>query len=107
MIWSDNMVIPKGAENLDEAHAWMDFVYRPEVAAKIASWVNFIPPVKGTREALLQIAEEIKAPDLAELADNPLIFPSQDILANTHIFRGMTEDEEREMEEAFQELIGA
>jgi spermidine/putrescine transport system substrate-binding protein len=107
MIWSDNMVIPKGAQNVDEAHEWMNFVYRPDIAAKIAAWVNFIPPVKGTKEALLAAAEEMEDEELADLANNPLIFPSQDILANTHIFRGMTEDEEREMDEAFQALIGA
>jgi len=107
MLWSDNMLIPKGATNIDEAHEWMDFVYRPEVAAKIASWVNFIPPVVGTKDALLEIAEEMEDEELAELADNPLIFPSQEVLANTHPFRGMSEDEEREMDEAFQALIGA
>ena len=74
---------------------------------KIASWVNYIPPVVGTKDALLDLAAEMEDDELAELADNPLIFPSDDVLSKAHIFRGMTEEEERDMDEAFQGLIGA
>lgn len=107
MLWADNMMIPKGSTNVDEAHEWMNFVYEPRVAAKIASWVNFIPPVAGTREALLELAEEIDDEELAALADDPLIFPDEETKAKSHIFRGLSEEEEREMDEAFQALIGA
>jgi len=107
ILWADNMLIPKNATNIDEAHEWMNYVYQPTVAAKIASWVNYIPPVVGTRDALLDLAAEMEDDELAELADNPLIFPSDDVLSKAHIFRGMTEEEERDMDEAFQGLIGA
>lgn len=107
ILWADNMLIPKNATNIDEAHEWMNYVYQPTVAAKIASWVNYIPPVVGTKDALLHLAAEMEDDELAELADNPLIFPSDDVLSKAHIFRGMTEEEERDMDEAFQGLIGA
>ena len=107
ILWADNMLIPKNATNIDEAHEWMNYVYQPTVAAKIASWVNYIPPVVGTKDALLDLAAEMEDDELAELADNPLIFPSDDVLSKAHIFRGMTEEEERDMDEAFQGLIGA
>src|SRR4051812_5287543 len=32
-LWSDNMVIPVGAQNVGAAFAWMKFVYQPEVAS--------------------------------------------------------------------------
>jgi spermidine/putrescine transport system substrate-binding protein len=107
MLWSDNMLIPQGAANVDAAHEYMSYVYDPTVAAKIASWVNFIPPVEGTRDALLGLAEEIEDDELAELADDPLIFPDEATLAKSHIFRGLTEEEERQLDDAFQALIGA
>ncbi len=107
MLWADNMLIPKGASNVDEVHEYMNFVYDPRVAAKIASWVNFIPPVAGTRDALLELAAEIEDDDLAALADDPLIFPDEATLAMSYIFRGLNEEEERQMDDAFQALIGA
>ena len=107
MLWADNMMIPKGSTNQDEAHEWMNFVYQPRVAAKIASWVNFIPPVVGTKEALLELADEIEDEELAALADDPLIFPDAETRANSYIFRALDEEEEREMDDAFQALIGA
>lgn len=107
MLWSDNMLIPQGAANVEAAHTYINYVYDPRVAAKIASWVNFIPPVTGTRDALLTLAEEIEDEELAELADDQLIFPNENTMAKTHIFRGLDEEEERELDEAFQALVGA
>lgn len=87
MLWSDNMLIPKGAKHRANAEAWMDYYYRPDVAARVAAWVNFITPVVGARRQMRSIA-----PDLA---DNPLIFPSDDDLAAGHFFRPLAEDEEK------------
>ncbi len=38
--WSENMVIPVGAPNTAAALAWMNFVYRPEVAVDITEYVE-------------------------------------------------------------------
>jgi spermidine/putrescine transport system substrate-binding protein len=107
MLWSDNMLIPAGAANYEAAHAWMNFAYDPRVAAKIESWVNFICPVEGAREALLELADEIDDPELAELADDQLIFPDDETLDKTHIFKNLDEEEERQFNELFQSAIGA
>lgn len=107
ILWADNMLIPAGAANVEAAHQYMDYVYDPVVAAKIASWVNFIPPVVGTREAIIDLSEQIDDPELAELADDPLIFPDEETLAKTHIFKSLDEEEEREFNDMFQALIGA
>ncbi len=99
MLWSDNMLIPSGATNKAAAEALMDFVYRPDVAAQIAAWVNFITPVRGAQEAI----EEIDP----ELAENELIFPTDETLAQTHEFKTLTEEEEQMYQELFQEVLGA
>ena len=52
MLWTDNMLIPKGAAHKYTAELMIDFVYDPAIAAQIAAWVNYVTPVKGAQEAL-------------------------------------------------------
>jgi spermidine/putrescine transport system substrate-binding protein len=98
MLWTDNMLIPKGAAHKYTAELMMDFVYDPQIAAQIAAWVNYVTPVKGAKEAL--------AAEDPELAENPLIFPPDDVLANLHIFKGLSEDEESVFNDRFSEVTG-
>ena len=49
MSWFDTMVIPLGAPNGVAAAKFMNFVYDPVNAAKIAAYVQFISPVMGCR----------------------------------------------------------
>ena len=77
-LWSDNMLIPNGAEHQANAEAWIDFYYEPEMAAKLAAWVNYICPVEGAREEMEKIDPS--------LVDNPLIFPDEGFLAQTFDF---------------------
>jgi spermidine/putrescine transport system substrate-binding protein len=67
----DQMVIPVGAPNTEAALAFMNFVYRPEVQADIAAWVNYVTPVDGVQEILRK-----RDP---ELGNNPLIFPPPEL----------------------------
>ena len=99
MLFSDNMQIPVGAPHAYTAQKFMDFVYQPEIAAKIAAYVNYITPVKGAQEELRKIDPE--------LAESPYIFPSDELLDRSYIFRELDADEERELQEAFQRAIGA
>jgi spermidine/putrescine transport system substrate-binding protein len=97
-LWYDNMLIPKGAANKYTAELMIDFVYDPVIAAQIEAWVNYICPVKGAQAELAKID--------AELAANPLIFPTPEILAKVKRFKSLTEAEEREFDDKFSELIG-
>ena len=98
-LWTDNMQIPVGAPNPYTAEKFIDFVYRPEVQADIAEYVNYICPVEGVQEILAE-----RAP---ELARNQLIFPDDETLSKAFIFRQLKPEEEREIDEAFQKVIGA
>ena len=75
MIWTDNMFIPTGGSPAT-ASTYMNFVYDPVVAAKIAAYVNYVPPVKGVKEELVKIDPE--------LANNTLIIPDEALLAQMH-----------------------
>jgi spermidine/putrescine transport system substrate-binding protein len=101
MLWSDNMLIPKGAQHKATAEAYMDFVYRPEIQAQIEAFVWFIPPVKHD----LVKAEIIKIEETpGELSENPLVFPTEEDLAKAHIFKPLDEDEEAQMIELFESV---
>ena len=99
MLWTDNMQIPVGAPEPFTAEKFIDYVYLPEVQAPIEAYINYICPVDGVKEVL---AKTDKA-----LAENPLIFPDAAFLENTHIFRGLKPEEEAELDDAFQKVIGA
>jgi spermidine/putrescine transport system substrate-binding protein len=98
MLWTDNMLIPKGAAHKYTAELMIDFVYDPVIAAQIAAWVNYVTPVKGAKEALAETDPE--------LAESPLIFPPDDVLAKVKIFKSLTEDEETAFNDKFSALTG-
>ena len=97
MIWTDNMLIPKGGD-VFTASTFMNYVYDPKVAAQIEAYVNYICPVEGAKEAIRDIDES--------LADNPLIFPDAATLAKVKIFDAEAADDQA-YKEQFQAVIGA
>jgi spermidine/putrescine transport system substrate-binding protein len=94
MLWTDNMVLPKGAKNKAQAEAWINFYYVPENAATIEAYVGYVCPVKGAEEFL------------ADEADNPLIFPTDDMVARLHVFRALTAEEDQQWAEDFSRVMG-
>ena len=54
MLWTDNMAIPKGTPNKQLAQIWINFYYDPKNAAVIEAYVNYVCPVKGAREVMLE-----------------------------------------------------
>ena len=67
----------------------------PRSQAQIAAYVNYVCPVKGVKEVL-----EKTDPKLAE---NQLIFPDPDSRQRPHLQRRSQPDEEREIDDAFQQ----
>jgi spermidine/putrescine transport system substrate-binding protein len=98
ILWSDNLLVPVGALHQTNAEKWIDFYYRPEVAAQVAAWVNFITPVVGAKEELEKIDPE--------LAANELIFPSEEFLAQGTIFKALDAEEEARYQESFNAVRG-
>lgn len=97
--WADTMLIPKGAANIEEAAAWMNFIYDPVEAAQLTAWVQFVSPVKGVQEEVAKIDPE--------LAGNELIFPTEETLSRLYTFANISEDVEAEFDAAFSALTGA
>src|SRR5215204_2955943 len=82
MLFTDNMMMPAKVQNPYAAETMMNYVYEPEVAAKIAAYVNYIPPVKGVKEVLEKTDPK--------LASNPLIFPSDDVASKLHAYPALS-----------------
>lgn len=99
MLWSDNAVVPITATHRRNAEALLDWYYRPEIAAQVAAWVNYICPVAGAQEAMTRIDPE--------LAEDPLIFPSADFLAKqTSVFRALRPAEEAQYAQMWTKVVG-
>jgi spermidine/putrescine transport system substrate-binding protein len=98
MIWTDNMLIPKGAANKYTAELMMNYVYDAKVAAAIADYVYYVSPVKGADV-------EIKKLDPGA-ESNPLLFPSADIVSKQHKFQALSADNEKKLNDLFSKLSG-
>jgi len=57
-IWTDTIAIPRGSSNIEGAHAWINYVMKPEVAAKISDANSF---ATTNRLAKSIIPEDLKA----------------------------------------------
>ena len=99
MLFTDNMMMPAKVEHPYAAETMMNYVYEPEVAAKIAAYVNYISPVKGVKEVLQKTDPKIAA--------NPLIFPPEDVAAKLHPYPALSPGDERKMQEAMAQVTGA
>jgi len=98
MLWSDNLMIPNKAQHKKNAEILINNYYDPAVAAQVAAWVNYICPIQGAKEEAAKIDPE--------LVNNQLIFPNEETLAKSHVFKALDEATETKYNEAFQQLQG-
>jgi spermidine/putrescine transport system substrate-binding protein len=96
MIWTDNMLIPKGGHTYG-ASVLMNWFYKPTIAAEVADYVNYISPVVG--------ADKVLEKSDPAIAKNPLIFPTGEMLANAHQF-DISAVNNVDYKKKFQALIG-
>jgi spermidine/putrescine transport system substrate-binding protein len=98
--WTDNMLIPALASHKTNAEKAMNFYYDPENAGRlIAGGVTYVTPVPSAKPTVQKLD--------AELAKNPLIFPSEEFLSNTQIFKVLTAEENDNYTEQFNDVVGA
>ena len=103
MSWSDTMVLPNGAENVANAAAWMNYVYDPVNAARIAAYVGYNSPVAGVKEIFEASEDEFER----SLAESPLLFPDEETLSRLNVFASLDEETEAAFDERFASIVGA
>ena len=99
ILWTDNMMMPQKPPHPYAAETMMNYVYDPQVAAKIAAYVDYVTPVKGTQEVLQKTDPK--------LAKNPLIFPSDATRAKLQGYPALSPSDENKMVQAMQKVTGA
>jgi len=66
-VWADVMALPAQAPNPEGAHAFIDYLLRPEVGARVATYNRYATPNAAARDFIPQ-----------EDLDNPAIYPPLD-----------------------------
>jgi len=97
-ISADNFIIPSTSKNKANVEKLINYYYEPEVAAKVAAYVNYITPVQGAQAAMEKVDPT--------LVNNELIFPTAKTQSMLHVFRNLTPAEETEFTDAFQKATG-
>jgi spermidine/putrescine transport system substrate-binding protein len=69
--WVDSYAIPAGAKNPDAAHAWINYVYDPEVNSLETAYTYYGSPLKR------DVLEGVMDPKILENTD---VFPAEDTL---------------------------
>lgn len=100
-LWSDTMVIPKGSDGIDAAAEFMNYCYDPVNAARIAAYVQYVSPVEGVQDELRKMGGEAAA-----LADNALLFPTDEEAKNLKSFGPLSDEDEAALDEAFSKIQG-
>ena len=110
MLFVDNMVIPKGAQNVEGAHAMIDFWYRTENAVPLIEYIGYYSPVKGVPELVKADADAARAEGDEEWADilevvATTAVPGEDALSNIYSYPVLSEEDERIWNDLFNEVV--
>lgn len=97
-VFIDSFAMPKAVESFDQVHELIDYYYEPEVAAQVAEYVQYVTPVAGAKEAMQKLNPE--------LADNPLVFPDEEMSGKIFDMRSLTAQEDNRYAQAFQKVLG-
>ncbi|MEV4500792.1 polyamine ABC transporter substrate-binding protein [Streptomyces klenkii] len=101
-LWAESLMVPNLARHKRNAEALVDYYYRPEVAAQLAAAVNYVCPVPAARDVLASSSDK----EEVELAENPLIFPSDDMRKRLATARDMTARERPAFTKEWNEIVG-
>lgn len=78
-LWFDNMVIPKTAQNIDGAHAFISFMLRPENAAINAEYIGYSSP---NQTAIDELIDE-------EIVSDEQFYPNLDEMENLEVYENL------------------
>jgi len=96
LLWEDNMCIPRGGPNPDNAHAFINFILEAEVHGAIATYVQYPCP---NAAALAFIPEADRA--------NPALYPPREVLERCEVGTYKGEEIESLYEEALTRVLAA
>ncbi len=74
-VWVDSMVIPRSAPNPENAHIFINFMSRPDIAQMNAEYIEYSSPNAGAIELMGE-----------EYTGNPTLNPSRETVGNCEFF---------------------
>ena len=96
-VWIDSWVITKDARNKENAHAWIDFLCRPEIALMNFDFITYSIPNTTAREMIED--EDIRNSEIA--------FPPEEVLERCDTFIYLGEEGDRLYSEAWKKVKSA
>ena len=70
LVFFDTFAIPKDAANVDEAHEFLNFIMKPEIAAQVTNDVNFASANKVANDNFVK----------PEIKNDPAVYPSPEVM---------------------------
>jgi len=93
VIWVDTFAIPKNAPHKEAAYAFINFMLRDDIGKEVALYTTF-PSANAAAQKLLP----------AEISQNPIIYPTQDILKHGHFQTDLSDETLALFEKYWEEL---
>jgi len=75
-LWFDLLAIPKDAQNVKEAHAFINYLLQPEVIAKVSDYVGYANPNPKAGELMK-----------AELRQDETVYPPQAVMDKLYVMK--------------------
>ena len=104
-IWTDNMVIPRYAENPVDAMMLMDWYYQPKIAAQLTESVNYITPVPSAQPLIAADAAHAKGAEkqlLNDVATSNLVWLTRSEFARLHNYADVSGKRQQQYLSIFQ-----
>ena len=109
-IWTDNMVIPRRAENPVDAMMLMDWYYQPKIAAQLTEAVNYITPVPAAQAIIAADATKAKGSEkqlLQEVATSNLVWLTRAEFDRLHNYADVSGKRQQQYLSIFQPIVSA
>ncbi len=87
-MWTDAAVIPKTSRNKENAEKFINFLCRPDIAAKNWNYIWYSTPNKGA----IELIEDPEGEYAYEYSENRTLSPSEEILEKCEFFTDIPED---------------
>jgi spermidine/putrescine transport system substrate-binding protein len=107
-LWTDNMMIPRYAQNPVDAMMLMDWYYRPEIAAQLTESINYISAVPAAQPIIARDAAKTGGSTrqlLREVATSELVWPTPADYKRLYNYADVTGKQQSQYEAAFSPVI--
>jgi spermidine/putrescine transport system substrate-binding protein len=108
-MWTDNMMIPRRAQNPVGAMMLMDWYYRPAIAAMLTEAINYIPPVPAAQSVVAADAAKATGSQkalLTKVATSHLVFLRAAEYARLRNYADVSGRKQQQYLSIFQPIIG-